>query len=99
MLEAGRPEPEYVVPGEAPPTLGLSPAAAAAADWLRDLSRTAKTVRLYQSTNPVVEEAREHFARTTSETINRFGGWTLRITIDDPEDIHLEAPPALTKRK
>jgi len=45
-------------PAAPPPGPGLSPGAVLAADWLRDLSRTAKTARLYQSSNPVVEEAR-----------------------------------------
>jgi HEAT repeat protein len=57
-----------------------------AADWLRDLARTAKTSRLYAAGNSVVEEARAAFARTSAEAIDSIGGWTFRIT---PEEILL----------
>jgi HEAT repeat protein len=72
--------------GESAAGPGLSPSAAAAADWLRDLSRTAKTIRLYQPANPVVEESRARFASATTEATDRFGGWTFRIT---PEEIFI----------
>ena len=74
-------------PAAPPPGPGLSPGAVLAADWLRDLSRTAKTARLYQSSNPVVEEARSELARATSEHVEAAGGWTFRIT---PEEILLD---------
>ncbi len=71
---------------EVPNAPGLSPGAVAAAEWLRDLSRTAKTTRLYRSANPVVDQARADFARLTKELLEAAGGWTFRIT---PEEILL----------
>jgi hypothetical protein len=69
------------------PVPGLSPRAVAAAHWLRDLARTAKTTRLYATSNAAVEEARAEFARTTLSQVEEAGGWTIRIL---PEEILLE---------
>jgi HEAT repeat protein len=73
------------VAGIPPP--GLSPRAVSAAHWLRDLSRTAKTTRLYATSNATVEEARAEFARATLSQVEEAGGWTLQIL---PEEILLD---------
>ena len=67
-----------------PAPAGLSPAAQRVADWLRDLARTARTARLYRSTNFLLEDARESFARKTLEHLAEIGSFTLRVT---PEEI------------
>src|SRR5258708_12922109 len=74
---------EQVTPAFTPvPT--LSPEATRAADWLRDLSRVARTSRLYSASNSVIETAREEFARKTGECVAESGGWTFQVL---PEEI------------
>jgi len=66
---------------------GLSPRAVVGAHWLRDLSRTAKTSRLYATLNTALEEARAEFARATLSQVEEAGGWTFQIL---PEEILLD---------
>src|SRR5260221_612455 len=74
---------EQVTPAFTPPP-ALSPEATRAADWLRDLSRVARTSRLYSSSNSVIETAREEFARKTGEGVEEGGGWASQTL---PEEI------------
>src|SRR5689334_774892 len=83
------------LPTEGAPPAGLSPSAIRVADWLRDLTRTAKTARLYATTNTVLTEAREGFARATDQLLEDLGTITVQVT---PEELqyegeHLVAPP------
>ncbi len=73
-----------------PPTggpAGLSPPASRLADWLRDLARTAKTARLYRTSNAALEEARSNFASATNACLDELGEFTVRVT---PEEILYE---------
>jgi HEAT repeat protein len=67
-------------PTHSPLSKDLSPAAQAAAGWLRTLARALKTARLYRVENEIVQQAREQAALVLEDGLRRFGLWKLGFT-------------------
>jgi len=64
----------------------LSAAAQAAAAWFRAFARALSSCRLYEPTNPVVVQIRQHLWEQLNESIHTHGAWRFRIT---PNEIWL----------
>jgi HEAT repeat protein len=76
--------------GEIAPGGGLSESAARVADWLRDLTRTAKTARLYGMSNTILLEARAAFAGTTDSLLDELGQVRIQVA---PDELHYDDQP------
>ena len=68
-------------------TGGLSPPATRVADWLRDMARTAKSSRLYHTSNSLLVEARDAFAHATNQLLDDLGTITVQVS---PEELQFE---------
>src|SRR5262249_14272478 len=58
----------------------LSAAAQAAAAWFRAFARALSSCRLYEPTNPVVIQIRQHLREQLNGSIVAHGAWRFRIT-------------------
>src|SRR5437867_1479087 len=80
----------------------LTPAAQAAAAWLRSLARALKSCRLYLSDNPIVLQITEQLHQQLNSHLEAHGAWRLRIPpieiwlVDEPvvhPTVRTENPP------
>ena len=81
-----------------------------AAEWVRDLARTVKVVRLYRARNPVAVDTRGRLADSLASHLARFGAWSFRITASEiwlgdeaivkpePREGREHAPPTLLEQ-
>ena len=68
-----------------------------ASEWVRDLARTVKVVRLYRARNPVAVDTRGRLADSLASHLARFGAWSFRVTATEIfmlklRDLEDEAP-------
>ena len=54
-----------------------------ASEWVRDLARTVKVVRLYRARNPVAIDTRGRLADSLASHLARFGAWSFDITVSE----------------
>ncbi len=81
-----------------------------AAEWVRDLARTVKVVRLYRARNPVAVDTRGRLADSLASHLARFGSWSFRVTATEiwkgseaivkpePREGREHAPPTLLEQ-
>src|SRR6187549_2247430 len=81
-----------------------------ASEWVRDLARTVKVVRLYRARNPVAIDTRGRLADSLASHLARFGAWSFDITVSEirmgseaivkpePREGREHAPPTLLEQ-
>jgi HD-GYP domain-containing protein (c-di-GMP phosphodiesterase class II) len=81
-----------------------------ASEWVRDLARTVKVVRLYRARNPVAVDTRGRLADALASHLARFGSWSFRVTANEitfgdavivkpePREGREHAPPTLLEQ-
>jgi len=81
-----------------------------ATEWVRDLARAVKVVRLYRARNPVAIDTRGRLADSLASHLARFGSWTFRVSATEialgehvlikpePREGREHAPPTLLEQ-
>jgi hypothetical protein len=80
-----------------PETLQDEAAVKAAAGWVQNLSRTLKTCRLYDASNPAVVRFREQLHDALREVLEQHGDLALRFTSDDVQYAGVSLYPARSR--
>jgi len=81
-----------------------------ATEWVRDLARAVKVVRLYRARNPVAIDTRGRLADSLASHLARFGAWSFRVSATEialgehvlikpePREGREHAPPTLLEQ-
>ena len=81
-----------------------------ATEWVRDLARAVKVVRLYRARNPVAIDTRGRLADALASHLARFGSWSFRVSASEialgehvlikpePREGREHAPPTLLEQ-